>query len=62
MAKKLGLSRPSAIGNWKRRGVPFEHCTPIEDATAGKVTRADLRPHDYIKHWPDLRRSQCEAR
>lgn len=58
----------SAIGNWKTRGVPIDHCMPIEDLTAEavlqqgqgeKVTRAQLRPHDYFIHWPDLR--QCKA-
>jgi DNA-binding transcriptional regulator YdaS (Cro superfamily) len=32
------------INNWKKRGVPAERCIAIETATAGAVTRYDLRP------------------
>lgn len=27
---------------------------PIERATHGAVTRPDLRPDDYLIHWPEL--------
>lgn len=27
---------------------------PIERATEGAVTRRDLRPEDYLIHWPEL--------
>jgi len=27
---------------------------PIERATAGAVTRRNLRPDDYLTHWPEL--------
>jgi len=45
---------PSAIGNWKIRGVPFQRCVEIEQATAGAVTRRDLRPDDWQLIWPEL--------
>lgn len=44
----------AAIGNWKARGVPLEHCVPIERATVGVVSRRDLRPDDYLDIWPEL--------
>ena len=49
----LGVSQ-QAITNWKSRGVPVEHCTAIEMATAGAVTRKDLRPDDWQAIWPEL--------
>lgn len=29
-------------------------CVRIEQATNGKVTRQDLRPHDWREIWPEL--------
>jgi len=34
--------------------VPAERCVPIERATAGAVTRKDLRPDDWQDIWPEL--------
>ena len=31
-----------------------ENCTAIEQATAGKVMRWDLRPEDWPRIWPEL--------
>jgi len=53
MALRLGV-KPSAIGNWKDRGVPIEHCAPIELACGGVVTRRELRPADWQRIWPEL--------
>jgi DNA-binding transcriptional regulator YdaS (Cro superfamily) len=36
--------RQSAVSNWQSRGVPPKQCVPIETATAGEVTRYQLRP------------------
>jgi len=44
----------SAIGNWKSRGVPLDQCAKLERATAGTVTRRDLRPKDWRDIWPEL--------
>lgn len=52
LAKRLGVT-PSAIGNWKKRGVPVEHCLEIEILTGGKVTRKQLCPV-WDRIWPDL--------
>ena len=44
LATAIGL-RQNVVGNWRMRGqVPAERCVAIEKATAGAVTRHDLRP------------------
>lgn len=55
LAKSIGVV-PSAISNWLARGgdIPIEHCTSIERATNGAVTRKDLRPNDWSRIWPEL--------
>lgn len=53
LAAILGV-RASAVGNWKERGVPLEHCAAIEAACGGVVTRRDLRPDDWAHIWPEL--------
>lgn len=51
--------RPSAIGNWKARGIPIEYCPQIERLTGGRITRRDFRPADYGDIWPEL--AQADA-
>ena len=48
VARAVGVS-PQAVSEILRRGkrVPAEWCLPIETATAGAVTRHDLRPDLY---------------
>lgn len=53
LAERLAVTQ-SAIGNWKARGVPIMIAAAIESATAGAVTRRDLRPDDAHLIWPDL--------
>jgi DNA-binding transcriptional regulator YdaS (Cro superfamily) len=55
LAATLGVL-PAAVSQWRTgsRDVPIEYCLSIERATNGQVTRADLRPHDYWRIWPDL--------
>jgi DNA-binding transcriptional regulator YdaS (Cro superfamily) len=47
---------PAQIWQWKEgiRPVPTDLCAAIEKATAGQVTRQELRPEDYWLIWPDL--------
>lgn len=52
-AQALGV-RGSAVGNWKTRGVPIEHCPRIEALAQNRITRRDLRPNDYLLIWPEL--------
>nr|WP_092714194.1 YdaS family helix-turn-helix protein [Janthinobacterium sp. OK676] len=53
LAKAIGVS-PARLGNWRVRGVPIEFCFSIEKATAGRVSRKDLRPVDWMNIWPEL--------
>lgn len=58
-AESLGISRVYlsqivASDPNKRRPPSAALCVGIERATAGAVTRADLRPEDYWLIWPDL--------
>lgn len=57
ICEALGISA-QAISNWNSRGVPIEHCTAIEKATKGAVTRKDLRPNDWQAIWPELAKKQ----
>lgn len=46
LARRIGLKQ-QYVNNWKERSngrVPGEHCIKIELATAGAVTRYELRP------------------
>ena len=52
---------PAAIGNWKVRGVPLEHCPHIEKLTERAVTRQMLRPDDWQRIWPELAEQQPEG-
>jgi len=52
-AALLGVT-PAAIGNWKSRGVPIEHCPEIERLTDKAVNRPELRPNDWRRIWPEL--------
>ena len=47
----------SDISDWAsgKRPIPPKRCVAIEQATAGKVTRQELRPHDWADHWPELK-------
>lgn len=45
---------PAAVGNWKQRGIPVHYCVRIEVATAGAVTRQEMRPDDWKQIWPEL--------
>lgn len=55
LARAIGVP-PVLISQWKNdvRQVPIERCVPIEKATAGAVTRRDLRPDDWHQIWPEL--------
>lgn len=55
LARKLSVT-PVLISQWRTgaRQVPLERCVSIETATAGAVTRKDLRPDDWSAIWPEL--------
>ena len=62
LAKSIGVP-PSFVSNWVsgKKGIPFERCTQIERATAGAVTRKDLRPDDWQEHWPELAQTPADS-
>lgn len=55
LARQLGVSSVT-VHQWRSgaRPVPIERCVAIEQATAGQVTRKDLRPDDWHLIWPEL--------
>lgn len=53
LSELIGVSL-QAIGNWKERGIPIERCVAIEQALDGRITRRELRPHDWRAIWPEL--------
>lgn len=59
LAEILGVSA-SAIGNWKERGIPAEHCQALRRITEGELTLQQMRPNDWLKYWPELARQQGE--
>lgn len=60
LANMLDVS-VAAVGNWKVRGVPIEHCVAIEQAVNEQVTRKDLRPDDWHKYWPELAQAPANS-
>lgn len=55
LARTLDVSQPT-VSDWVtgKKPIPAERCWPIERATAGAVTRKDLRPDDWQEIWPEL--------
>lgn len=55
LAERLGISK--SYLSQMASGQAFinpERCVIIEIATNGVVCRRDLRPHDWMKIWPEL--------
>lgn len=55
LASAIGVGQP-VVSNWRARGTTPDAatCVAIERATAGAVTRRDLRPTDWHLIWPEL--------
>lgn len=55
LAKSIGAHVPD-VSRWAegKRPCPPWRCLKIEKYTNGVVSRKDLRPLDYKKHWPEL--------
>ena len=55
LAAAIGVT-PVMVSQWASsvKPVPAERCVSIEQATAGAVTRKDLRPDDWQRIWPEL--------
>lgn len=56
VARILGYTDRRNVWPWTNDLKPFPpyHCRTLEDHFKGEVTRQELRPHDWQKHWPDL--------
>lgn len=58
LAAAIGVKSPVQIRQWQHgyanRLPSPANCTAIEKATAGAVTRRDLRPDDWHRIWPEL--------
>lgn len=55
LASAIGVPQSFVVKMAKgQKQVPAERCVPIERATAGAVTRKDLRPDDWHEIWPEL--------
>lgn len=63
LGKRLGVPA-SLISDWAsgNRPIPASRCAAIEAATAGAVTRRDLRPDDWHLIWPELATEPATAR
>lgn len=66
LARRVGVGYDQ-LRQWRKRHKNRypqpENCVAIEQATAGAVTRRDLRPHDWHRIWPELRpQAQPKAR
>lgn len=58
-ARRIGLSQSMLYQMIKGlRPVPEKICVRIERATAGAVTRRDLRPDDWADIWPELKEAE----
>lgn len=53
LAREFGLTKP-AVNAWLRNGVPVKYCERLEILSAGRITRREMRPHDYAQIWPGL--------
>lgn len=59
LARALKVT-PVTVGQWLKpetktgRHVPPKQCVRIELLTQGKVSRRELRPHDWQEIWPEL--------
>lgn len=56
VARILGYEDRRNVWPWTNdlRPFPPHHCFALERHFGGQVTRKELRPHDWQKHWPDL--------
>lgn len=63
LARRINVSAVQ-ISHWanRKRPVPPKRAAQIELATSGRVTRQELRPHDFDLIWPELARKDDQAR
>jgi DNA-binding transcriptional regulator YdaS (Cro superfamily) len=63
LAATLGVS-PSYLSQMAggRAAISPARCVEIERATAGQVTRQELRPDDWSRIWPELQSAAHDRR
>lgn len=58
LAKAIGVKHTDQVRQWRHgyanRKPSAKLCVRIEQATAGAVTRQELRPDDWHEIWPEL--------
>jgi DNA-binding transcriptional regulator YdaS (Cro superfamily) len=56
VARILGYDDRRNVWPWTNglRPFPPHHAHALERRFPGQITRQELRPHDWQKHWPDL--------
>ena len=55
LAEKLGISQPAISQAIKRGGyLTPKHCIKLEQLYPGRISRQELRPHDWQDIWPEL--------
>ena len=66
LRERIGVKSDAQIRQWRHgyadRIPSAEYATAIEVATAGAVMRWDLRPHDWHRIWPELKRRKGAPR
>lgn len=55
IAQAIGVT-PPVVSDWtsEKKQIPPRRCVQIEQFTHRLVTRQEMRPHDYLEHWPEL--------
>lgn len=63
VARILGYEDRRNVWPWTNDLKPFPpyHCIKLEAHFNGEVTRQQLRPHDWQKHWPELAETIVKA-
>lgn len=64
VARILGYTDRRNVWQWTGLLRPFPpyHCMKLEKHFAGAVTRKELRPHDWEKHWDNLGKSRSKPK
>ena len=60
-AKRISVPFAS-LSNWRhgKRNIPINMAVLIEKETDGLVTRKEMRPKDWMKIWPELKKNSNE--
>lgn len=64
VARILGYPDRRNVWPWTGLLRPFPpyHCLTLEKHFNGQVTRKELRPHDWMKHWDDIQEKKASRK